>query len=336
MFDAIDLISDKDELGVTFDMELRGNLYSNIQQRMFDVRENYENIYEDLKHDRTYTKDSMKIGAVAAGGETKDKNPGVEDYKYKTTGFMVLKEYDHERFGRKTDWDIGFTYTKFDFDYDSKETVYSVNLGAGYEDYVGNSKNLKWYTRVETDINRHETERKIHLSNGIYTNEAKYFTYMANWKNRLRYDMQSENGNVKGGIFGSFNLGYGKIENFKEEGDGIYLDIKEKDMLMLRPGIGADLTFTKYLERGRIDITGKASAEYELGKVYDGANEAKIKGTTADYYALEEPKEVKELVRVGVQLRYETKAGNSLGINVTKNIGNVDSIRYGANFIYRF
>jgi hypothetical protein len=335
MFDAIDMISDKDELGSTFDMELRGNVYSNIQQRMLDVRETYEKTYEELKDERTYTKNSMKIGAIISGGDTKYKNPGVEDYKYKTTGFMILKEYDHERFGRKTDWDIGFTYTKFDFDYGSEETVYSINIGAGYEDYIGNSKNLKWYTRIEADINRHETERKIHLSNGIYTNDGKYWTYMANWKNKIRYDMTSENGNIKGGIFGTFNLGYGRIENFKEDGDGIYLDIKEKDMLMIRPGIGADITYVKYFKRGKIYLTGKVSAEYELGKVYDGANEAKIKGTRAGYYELEEPKEVKGIVKVGAQLKYESKAGNSVGINITRNIGNVDSIRYGLNFVYR-
>jgi hypothetical protein len=158
---------------------------------------------------------------------------------------------------------------------------------------------------------------------------------MANWKNKIRYDMQSESGNVKGGIFGTFNLGYGKIENFKEDGDGIYLDIKEKDMLMVRPGIGADVTYSKYIGRGKLSLTGKGTYEYELGKIYDGANEAKIKGTEAGYYKLEEPKEVKGLAKMGVQLKYETRAGNSVSVDVTRNIGNVDSTRYGVNFIYR-
>lgn len=37
IFDALKIISDKDELGSTFDKELRGNIYANVQRRMFEI-----------------------------------------------------------------------------------------------------------------------------------------------------------------------------------------------------------------------------------------------------------------------------------------------------------
>ncbi|MDR3259679.1 MAG: hypothetical protein LBT51_08760 [Fusobacteriaceae bacterium] len=336
MFDAIDLISDKDELGATFDMELRGNIYANIQERMYNIKGAFGTAYENLKHERLYSRESVKIGTILAGGEIKDNNPGIENYEYRTIGLMLLKEYDKKRYGRKLDWNLGFTQTKFDFDFGSNETVYSLDLGLGYEDYIGASKNLKWITRGEIVINKHDLDRKIKLSNGVYTNNAKYWSGIAEWKNTIRYDIPIDSARVKVGIFGTFNLGYGKFENIKETGDGIYLDIKSKDMFIMRPGIGADVTYTKYLNRSKISLTGTITAEYELGKFYDGVNQAKIKGTKAGYYDLEEPKEMKELINVGVQLRYETKAGHSIVVDIAKQKGNVDSIKYGLNFIYRY
>jgi hypothetical protein len=336
MFDAIDLISDKDELGATFDMELRGNVYANLQERMYNIKDAFGTAYENLKHERLYSRESVKIGTILAGGETSDKNPGIENYEYKTIGFMLLKEYDKKTYGRKLDWDLGFTQTKFDFDFGSKETVYSLDLGLSYEDYIGTSNHLKWISKGEIVVNRHELDRRIKLSNGIYTNNAKYWSGIVEWKNTVRYDVPLDSAKVKVGIFGTFNLGYGKFENIKEKGDGIYLDIKSKDMFIARPGIGADVTYTKYLNRSKISLTGKITAEYELGKFYDGANQAKIKGTKAGYYDLEEPNAMNELINVGIQLRYETKAGHSIVAEVAKQKGNVDSVTYGLNFIYRY
>jgi hypothetical protein len=317
-------------------MELRGNVYANIQQRMSDINEVFQSSYENLKDNRLYTKESLKIGAIMSGGKIEDKNPAIENYKSSTLGFMALKEYDFRRYGRKANWSVGFAQTKFDFDYGSNETVYSANLGVGYEDYIGTSKRLKWHTRGEININRHETDRKIHLSTGTYTNNGKYSTYMAQWNNKVRYEIPIDNDNVKAGIFGTFDLGYGKIENIKETGDGIYLDVKKENLTMVRPGIGADVTFNKHIRKGKISLTGKVTAEYEFGKYYDGPNQAKIKGTGSDYYNLEEPKEVRAIMKVGAELKYETRSGNSIGFEVSRAKTNVKSTRYGVNFVYRF
>lgn len=88
-------------------------------------------------------------------------------------------------------------------------------------------------------------------------------------------------------MFGTFNLGYGKFEKFKEKGDGIELALQSNDMYILRPGVGTDITLNKYTDNGKISLKGKLTAEYELGEVYDGANKAKIKNSSAQYYSLE-------------------------------------------------
>ncbi|MCB8566755.1 hypothetical protein [Fusobacterium ulcerans] len=336
MFDALDMISDKDELGATFDNELRGNVYANIQTRMLDINEVFTTSYENLKNNRLYSRETLKIGAIMTGGETKSKRAGVEDYESKSLGTMILKEYDHMKYGRISNWSVGFTQTKFDFDPGSKETVYSLNAGVGFEDYIKDSKNLKYYTRGEISVNYHETDRKIHLSSGTYENTGKFWSGTVEWKNKLRYDIPLDSERINLGVFGTFNLGYGKFEDFKESGDGIELDVQSRDMYIVRPGVGADIAFNKYAQSGKYSLIGKATAEYELGKVYDGANKAKIKNTDAGYYDLEKPKKVKDIIKIGAELKYETREGHSIGFEVTRQEGSIDATRYGVNLMYRF
>lgn len=336
MFDALKNISDKDELGATFDNELRGNVYANIQTRMLDINDVFTTSYENLKYNRLYARETLKIGAIMTGGETKSKRAGVEDYDSKSLGAIVLKEYDHMKYGRVSNWSIGFTQTKFDFDPGSKETVYSLNAGVGFEDYIKDSKNLKYYTRGEVSVNHHETERKIHLSSGTYENTGKFWSGTVEWKNKLRYDIPLDSERINLGVFGTFSLGYGKFEDFKESGDGIELDVQSRDMYIVRPGVGADIAFNKYAQSGKYSLIGKATAEYELGKVYDGSNKAKIKDTDAGYYKLEKPKEVKDIIKIGAELKYETRSGHSIGFEVTRQEGSVDATRYGVNLMYRF
>lgn len=336
MFDALDLISSKDELGSTFDMELRGNVYANIQQRMLDINEVFDMSYENLKGNKLYARESVKVGAIVNNGESKNRNAGVDDYDSKSLGAILLKEYDHLKYGRSSNWSIGFVQTKFDFDYGSDETVYSINLGAGFEDFIGESKKLKYITRGEIGINHHETDRKIHLSNGTYGNTGKFWSGTAEWKNKIRYDIPLNSEKIDIGIFGTFNLGYGKFQDFEESGDGIELEVKSEEMYIVRPGIGTDVTLKHYTKSGKISLIGKATAEYELGEVYDGANKAKIKSTSAGYYELEEPEKLKEIIKIGAELKYETKEGHSVGFEVTRQKGSVDATRYGINMLYRF
>lgn len=75
MFDALKSLSDKDELAETFDMQLRGNVYANIQQRMMDVSGVLDTAYKQLKSEENTTKDITKVSAIYSGGDISDKNP---------------------------------------------------------------------------------------------------------------------------------------------------------------------------------------------------------------------------------------------------------------------
>jgi hypothetical protein len=61
----------------------------------------------------------------------------------------------------------------------------------------------------------------------------------------------------------------------------------------------------------------------------------KIAGTGADYYALELPDKGRNEVKISAQAKYETKTGVSVGIDVTRTEGSMDSTRYGMNFAVR-
>ena len=335
IFDALKMISNKDQLGATFDMELRGNTYANVQGRILDINENFSNSYENLKNSNLYARGRFKTGAIITNGNAKDKNPAVENYKSTTTGLIVMKEKDFVTFGRNANISLAFTETNFKFDYGSKEKVHSLQVGVGFENFI-TENNWKYSTRGEFTINKHNMKRKIHLSNGTYENKGKYWSETVEWKNKLRYEIGSSNGIVTAGVFGTFNLGYGKFDNIKENGDGAELEIKSKDMFMVRPGIGTDIAFNHYTKGGKVSLVGTATAEYEAGKVYDGVNQAKIKKSNADYYDLEKPKQVKEVFKVGAQVQYETNAGHKIGLGVTREAGSVNATKVGVNAVYKF
>ena len=335
IFDALKMISNKDQLGATFDRELRGNTYANVQRRMLDINENFSNSYENLKNSNLYARGRFKTGAIITSGDAKDKNPAVENYKSKTTGLIVMKEKDFNTYGRSADVSLAFTETSFKFDFGSKEKVHSLQLGVGFENFI-TDKNWKYSTRGEFTVNRHNMKRKIHLSNGVYENRGKYWSETVEWKNKLRYEFGTSGGLVTAGAFGTFNLGYGKFNNIKENGDGAELEIKSNNMYMLRPGVGVDLSLNHYTKGGKVSLVGRATAEYEAGKVYDGVNQARIKKSKAGYYDLEKPKKIKDIYKVGAQIQYETNAGHKIGVGVTREAGSVNAIRYGINAVYKF
>ncbi|GAA6326295.1 hypothetical protein F350042L8_33930 [Fusobacterium ulcerans] len=337
IFDLLDKISDKDELIATFENELRGNEYANIQDRMLDIEDVFANSYNKLKHDELYTKESLKIGAIMRRSEAKYSSSSINDYDINVVGAMAVKESDHLTYGRKSNIHLGFAQSKFDFtDRDSLEKVYSLNIGTGYEDYINDQNSLKWYLDGDILINYHEMDRKLNISGSQYSNEGKYWSGTAMIKNKVRYELLDNNEKINIGLFGTFNLGYGKFEKFKEKGDGIELALQSNDMYIVRPGVGTDITLNKYTENGKISLKGKLTAEYELGEVYDGANKAKIKNSSAQYYSLEKPKKMKEIINVGAEVKYETREGHAVSFEISREEGRRDSMKYGINLMYRF
>lgn len=337
MFDAMDLISNKDELAETFDMELRGNIYANIQQRMMDVNSVFESAYKQLKSEDNRTKDTAKMTAIYVNGNASDENPGVEDYDYQSIGVMYLNEKEGYTYGKTLGYSIGFVQSKFDFDKGSKEDVSSIKAGLGYEQYLNKNSKFKFVTRGELGLNYHDTEREIKLSNGTYKNDADYFSGTVELKNQLRYDFPIRSNNINFGVYGSFNLGYGKYQGFTESGDGIYLDVKSEDYYSIRPGIGIDGEISYITGKGnKLSLELGASYEYEFVDPYGDGNQVKIKDTTADYYRLETPKDVKNILKGNIGVGYEINDMIKVGAKIEQTISSTDETKYQLGLTWRF
>ncbi|MBP9477492.1 MAG: autotransporter-associated N-terminal domain-containing protein [Sebaldella sp.] len=337
MFDAMDMISNKDELAETFDMELRGNIYANIQQRMMDVNSVFESAYKQLKSEDNRTKKSSKITAIYVNGNASDSNPGVEDYDYQSTGIMYLNEKEEFTYGKTLGYSLGFVQSKFDFDRGSKEDVSSLKAGIGYEQYLNKNSKFKFVTRGELGLNYHDTEREIVLSNGTYKNDADYFSGTVELKNQLRYDFPIKSNNMNFGVYGSFNLGYGKYQGFTESGDGIYLDVKSEDYYSVRPGVGVDGEISYVTGKGnKLSLELGASYEYEFIDPYGDGNQVKIKDTTADYYRLEAPKDVKNILKGNIGVGYEINEALKIGAKIEQTISSTDETKYQLGLTWKF
>ena len=138
-------------------------------------------------------------------------------------------------------------------------------------------------------------------------------------------------------IFGSLNTGYGKFQGFKEDGDGMYLDVKSEDYFSLRPGAGVQGEVSHITLKGsKLMLTAGVSYEYETQDVYKDGNEAKIANTGTEYYKLEKPEKIENIVKANVGVGYETAGGFKVGAKVEREEGSVDGTKYQLDFSWKF
>ncbi len=337
MFDALDMISDKDELARTFDTELRGNIYANIQDRMINVNNVFDSAYRQLKEEENPTKKNSKVTAIYVKGNESDKNAGVENYDFDSMGIMYLREVEGFKYGNSVNYSLGFVQSKFDFDQGSKENISSIQTGLGFDRILSKDNRFKFETRGELGVNYHDTKRKIYLNNGTYTNKADYFSGIVEVKNYLKYELPVEAKNLDLNIFGSLKAGYGAYQGFKEDGDGIYLEAKSEDYFSVRPGVGIEGKYKIETGNGGMwNFNAGASYEYEIMDTYDDGNRMKIKETTADYYYLEKPDTNENIIKARVGIGYETAGGIKIGGKVEKTLSEKDEMKYQLDLTWKF
>ncbi|MDR1832884.1 MAG: hypothetical protein LBQ97_09220 [Fusobacteriaceae bacterium] len=336
MFDALDLISDKEELAATFDMELRGNFYADLRERVWTVGETLGKAADKLRDNEIYARERTKIGALVSGGKKQNSNPGLVNCDWHTTGLLVLHETDGRIFGRTEEILFGFTRSVFEYDGGSRDRALTLHLGLGYGGSLGDSGGLSWRSTGMASLGRHEAKRRIHLSSGVYTNEANYWTGLLLWENSLRYALPIPgDSRFKAGISADLDLGWGRIGDIRETGDGIFLGAETDDIFSVRPGAGVDLSWTKYTKRGKWVIGGVAAYRYELGKGSDEPVRARIlRG--GDFYDLEAPERVRGVLETELGLRYETRGGNALLLTWSHRSGDRDGTTCGVQFTHLF
>ena len=322
---------------------IRGDIYSNVQERMKTVENAFDKSYNELLSSYNKTRNVNKFGIIYTGGEHKDSTLGVSGYKYKSTGVLYLNDREAFTYGGKYGWSAGIVGSNFEFNGDtnkgSKERVVSGKLGLHYQAPLNkedDNAKLKWLTRGEVTVNNHRTNRYSQVGKDTYQNKASFYSTELSWKNIISYDYDiNTNWTVK--PYTGIDMSYGHIFNIKEKNEGLPLEVKGKDYFVITPNVGVE---TKYvLPLGAThQVFAKADTEfsYDVAKLYHGVNQAKMKNASSGYYDLSKPERRRARVAVGAELGLEKE--NTYGVTFRAEYQGYkkNSFNYGVRLNYKF
>lgn len=322
---------------------IRGDVYSNIQERMKTVESAFDRSYDELLSSYNKTRNVNKFSVIYTGGEHKDSTLGVAGYKHKTVGLLYLNDREAFTYGGKYGWSAGIVGSNFEFKGDtnkgSKERVVSGKLGLHYQTPLNkedDNAGLKWLTRGEVTVNNHRTKRYSQVGRDTYKNNASFYSTELSWKNTLSYDYDI---NTKWTVkpYTGIDISYGHIFNIKEKNEGLPVEVKGKDYFVVTPNVGVE---TKYvLPLGVVhQLFTKLDTEfsYDVTKLYHGVNKAKIKNASSGYYDLSRPEKRRAEVKVGVELGLEKE--NTYGVTFRAEYQGYkkNSLNYGVRLNYKF
>ncbi|MHB9335804.1 autotransporter adhesin RadD [Fusobacterium polymorphum] len=322
---------------------IRGDIYSNIQERMKTVENSFDKTYNELLSSYNKTRNADKFSVIYTGGEHKDGTLGVSGYKYKSTGVLYLNDREAFTYGGKYGWSAGIVGSNFEFNGDtnkgSKERVVSGKLGLHYQTPLNkddDNARLKWLTRGEVTVNNHRTKRYSQVGADTYQNKASFYSTELSWKNTIYYDYDiNTNWTVK--PYTGIDISYGHIFNIKEKNEGLPLEVKGKDYFVITPNVGVE---TKYiLPLGAVhQAFAKVDTEfsYDVTKLYHGVNQAKMRNASTGYYDLSKPERRRARVAVGAELGLEKE--NTYGITFRAEYQGYkkSQLNYGVRLNYKF
>ena len=322
---------------------IRGDIYSNIQERMKTVENSFDKTYNELLSSYNKTRNADKFSVIYTGGEHKDGTLGVSGYKYKSTGVLYLNDREAFTYGGKYGWSAGIVGSNFEFNGDtnkgSKERVVSGKLGLHYQTPLNkddDNARLKWLTRGEVTVNNHRTKRYSQVGADTYQNKASFYSTELSWKNTIYYDYDiNTNWTVK--PYTGIDISYGHIFNIKEKNEGLPLEVKGKDYFVITPNVGIE---TKYiLPLGAVhQAFAKVDTEfsYDVTKLYHGVNQAKMRNASTGYYDLSKPERRRARVAVGAELGLEKE--NTYGITFRAEYQGYkkSQLNYGVRLNYKF
>ena len=322
---------------------IRGDVYSNIQERMKTVESAFDRSYDELLSSYNKTRNVNKFSVIYTGGEHKDNTLGVSGYKHKTVGILYLNDREGFTYGAKYGWSAGIVGSNFEFKGDtnkgSKERVISGKLGLHYQTPLNkkdDNAGLKWLTRGELTVNTHRTKRNSQVGRDTYQNKASFYSTELSWKNTLSYDYDiNTNWTVK--PYAGIDMSYGHIFKIKEKNEGLPLEVKGKDYFVITPNVGVE---TKYvLPLGAIhQLFTKVDTEfsYDVTKLYHGVNQAKMKNASTGYYDLSKPERRRARVAVGAELGLEKENAYGVTFRAEYQGYKKNSFNYGVRLNYKF
>ncbi|WP_427169352.1 autotransporter-associated N-terminal domain-containing protein [Fusobacterium nucleatum] len=322
---------------------IRGDVYSNIQERMKTVESAFDRSYDELLSSYNKTRNVNKFSVIYTGGEHKDSTLGVAGYKHKTVGLLYLNDREAFTYGGKYGWSAGIVGSNFEFKGDtnkgSKERVVSGKLGLHYQTPLNkedDNAGLKWLTRGEVTVNNHRTKRYSQVGRDTYKNNASFYSTELSWKNTLSYDYDI---NTKWTVkpYTGIDMSYGHIFNIKEKNEGLPVEVKGKDYFVVTPNVGVETKVILPLGTTHQLVT-KLDTEfsYDVTKLYHGVNKAKIKNASSGYYDLSKPEKRRAEVKVGAELGLEKE--NTYGVTFRAEYQGYkkNSLNYGVRLNYKF
>ena len=322
---------------------IRGDVYSNIQERMKTVENSFDKSYNELLSSYNKTRNVDKFSVIYTGGDHKDSTLGVSGYEYKSTGVLYLNDREAFTYGGKYGWSAGIVGSNFEFKGDtnkgSKERVISGKLGLHYQAPLNkddDNARLRWLTRGEITVNNHRTKRYSQVGADTYQNKASFYSTELSWKNIISYDYDiNTNWTVK--PYTGIDISYGHIFNIKEKNEGLPLEVKGKDYFVITPNVGVE---TKYvLPLGAVhQAFAKVDTEfsYDVTKLYHGVNQAKMRNASTGYYDLSKPERRRARVAVGAELGLEKENAYGITFRAEYQGYKKSQLNYGVRLNYKF
>ncbi len=218
------------------------NVYSNIARQIFDTKDmfvSYDKSIIDSLGDYNF---NFNFIGNYADVNSKNKTAG---YDSKVTGINGAVRFTDSLYGV-----IGYGYNDVDYDGNSDGTIETIHTGI-YKDIKSQFGDIR--TGIFGEYNFHETDRKVFDEK---TN-SDFNSYLVG----ANVEISRKFGDdlyIKPAL--SFDLSYGKYEDFKEDG-GADVKFEKQDYISAVPGI--ELKFGKEFETS--EIYGAVKYSYELG-----------------------------------------------------------------------
>ena len=305
--------NDKNLLEKAF-KEISGNQYINTQRRIKESSAVLDKEISDLYKEFDYSNETgSKIKTFVNSGKYDTNIEGIYDYKNQGYGIAYVYNNSDKKYGITAG--AGANTYKLKDDGKSKEKINMLKVGAYKTFELGNAAD--WTLSGNGFYGRNEMERRYIVGNNEYSGKADYDVYGFGMRNEISKKVRLGN-NFVFKPYTALNTEYGKFENIKEKDGALRLEVKGNDYYSIKPEAGVEFNIEKpVFKNSKIKASFSTGYEYELGKVDNLKNKARLVGTSGQWYELRKSKEEdKGNLKADVKVGFE--AGN---FGVTLNGG---------------
>ncbi|WP_288862744.1 autotransporter domain-containing protein [uncultured Sneathia sp.] len=332
IFKSLDSITNDDVFASAI-ANMRGDIYSNIQERMLDVDNTFDKSYKEVLDSHNVTDRVHKFSVIYSKNKHIDETLGVSSYDKDSYGILYLNDRENE--ANKYGFSVGLICSKFNFtgptSLGSSEEMRSGKFGLHYQ---RTKDNLKYLTRLELGVNKHITNRVSNVNGMKYKYNANYWSYNIDWKNRLSYDIDVTK-DFRITPYANLDVTYGKIFGINEDAltdPTLKLSVKPNSYFVITPRIGIDAKYDIELKNDmHISLKGNLEYHYDLNELYKRVNMARF-SSVKDYYDLSIP----GYRRSGLKVGGEVEIGKKDRYGVTFGATYDRAMKYSLRFNYKF